>query len=143
MKLTEILKMDVNDNRPIIVGTPVITNFEDSDGKPYYEATLKNPIKVTCSTEPSLGSFDTEVVYIREAALSEDGWKMVEEGNPEAGFYREGWVADFSVGQELVLYQESTIKKWSRDQFKTRKTDRNSKLAEKIRSGAIGKKTVA
>jgi len=141
MKLTEILKMDVNDNRPIIVGTPVITNFEDSDGKPYYEATLLKPIRVTCSTDPSLGSFSAEVVYIREAALSEDGWKLVEEGNPEAGFYREGWVVDFSTGQELPLYQAETIKKWSREKSKTNKTDRSSALAEKIRSGKIGKKT--
>jgi hypothetical protein len=141
MKLTEILGMKATDNQAIIVGTPVITNHMDSEDKPYYEATLKNPIKVTCSTEPSLGSFDAEVVYIREAALSEEGWKMVEEGKPEEGFYREGWVVDFSVGQELPIYQERTIKKWSREQYKTKKADRNSALAAKLKAGQIGKKS--
>jgi hypothetical protein len=141
MKLTQILGMDANDNRAILVGTPVITNFEDSEGKPYYEATLLKPIKVTCSTEPSLGSFETEVVYIREAALNEEGWKLVEEGKPEAGFYREGWVVDFSTGQELPLYQERTIKKWFREKSKGDRADRNSKLTAKIKAGQIGKKT--
>lgn len=104
----------------------------DSDEKPYYLAKLKNPIRVGCSVDPNIERFETDEVYVREEAVNSEGWSFVTEGKPEDGFFREGWVVDFSKGQEIPIYQETTIKKWTKENRGTRGLERTTKINASI-----------
>jgi len=136
MKLTEAFKIETAANI-VLVGKPEVTNFETSDGEPYYVAKLKEPVMVRCSVDKGIDAFETEEVYIRESALEGD-WTFVDEKKPEEGYYMKDWKVDFSKGQELVLYQETTIAKWTKtdraNRADVRRTGINARLQERLKN---------
>jgi len=132
MNIAQMLKINL-DVVPVIILSVEKSAHTDSDDQPYYAAKLKEPVLVMCSMDPELDTFNSDTVYVRERDLNSEGWKLVEEGKPESGFFREGWVVDFSQGQGIPIYQSETIKKWSKGQKSSRKDERRAKLNEKIR----------
>ena len=137
MKLTEVFGIAKSANI-ILVGKPEVTNFETSDGEPYYVAKLKSPVMVRCSVDKGIEAFETDEVYIRESALNAEGWTFVDPNKHEEGFYMPDWKVDFSKGQELVLYQETTIAKWTKGERANRGDERrtgiNARIAERIKN---------
>lgn len=134
MKLTDAFKIEKGADI-ILVGKPEVTNHETRDGEPYYVAKLKTPVMVHCSVDKGIEPFETDEVYIRESAIEQD-WKFVDEKKPEKGYFMPGWKVDFSKGQELVLYQETTIAKWTKTDRTSRSDERrtgiNARIKERI-----------
>ncbi len=140
MSLAKLLKMDIGTTKIILVGVPEVTPFLDSDEKPYYVAKLKDPVKVYCSVDNGVTPFEAEELYIREEAINADGWKLVNDQKPEEGFYMEGWVADFSKGQQLALYQAESIKKWAKATRGSRRDEQREVINSKIKQMIDAKK---
>lgn len=137
MNLAAVLKLDLA-KQAILVGVPEKTVHVDRDDKPYYKVQLVEPVLVGCSMDTGIDTFETKEVYVREADINSEGWVFVDEADHTKGFYRDGWVVDFSQGQALPLYQETTIKKWSKEQRGDRRTSRRDELNKKIQAGVIG-----
>jgi hypothetical protein len=124
MNLTKLLNLKIEDVKVILVGTPEETNILDSNDQPYLVAKLKNPVVVRCSVDVNILPQEVTEVYFRKSALDIDGWVAVDEAKPEDGFYLPKWVVDFSVGQQIPIYQETSIKAWTKT---TRGNQRNEK----------------
>lgn len=133
MNLAKLLNINIVGADIILVGTPEITNFTDSDDKPYFLAKLLNPVTVRCSVDPLIEPFETDEVYVRQSDISAEGWELVDEKDPSKGFFRKGWVVDFSKGQKFAVYQSETIKKWARGNRGLRRDEERSALNETIR----------
>lgn len=131
MKLTEAFKIEKGADI-ILVGKPEVTNFETRDGEPYYVAKLKTPVMVHCSVDKGIEPFEADEVYIRESAIEQD-WSFVNKDKPEEGYFMPGWKVDFSKGQELVLYQETTIAKWTKTDRANRGDERRSGINARIK----------
>lgn len=131
MNLATLLGLNLAEVTVILVGKPEETNILDSNDEPYYVAKLKSPVKVRCSVDPLIDALETDEVYVRKADILAEGWKFVTEGKPEEGFFREGWVADFSKSHQVALYQSESIRKWSR----TTRSDRRDQDRAKINAG--------
>jgi len=114
MNLAKVLGLNLEGVKIVLVGVPELTNLLDSDEQPYYAAQLKDPITVRCSVDPEILPYEASEVYVRKAALDAEGWELVDANKPEEGFFRPGWVVDFSKGQQIAIYQSESIKKWSR-----------------------------
>lgn len=127
MNLASILKLNLDERKVIIISAEE-TNIVDSDEQPYFLCKLKNPIKVFCSVEPDIEAFESDEVYVRKSAINSEGWSLVDEKKPEEGSYRDGWVVDFSVGQRIPIYQETTIKRWTKENRGVRRTTRNTNI---------------
>ena len=138
MNLAAVLKLDLT-KQAILVGVPEKTVHMDREDKPYYKVQLVEPVVVGCSMDTALDTFETNVVYVRQDDLNSDGWTFVDENDHSKGFYRDGWLVDFSQGQALPLYQDMTIKAWSRGERTNRRTTRRDDLNKKIQSGLLGK----
>lgn len=136
MKLTEVFKIEKGTNI-ILVGKPEVTNFETSEGEPYYVAKLKTPVMVHCSADKGIEPFETDEVYLRESAIEQE-WTFVNPEKPDEGYFIPGWKVDFSKGQELVLYQETTIAKWAKENRTNRGDERrtgiNARIAERLKN---------
>lgn len=143
MNLASILKLNLDERKVVIISVEE-TNIVDSDEQPYYLAKLKEPVKVFCSVEPDIEAVEHDEVYVRKAAILEEGWSFTDEKKPEEGFWREGWVVDFSVGQRIPIYQATTIKKWTKENRGVRRisrnTDINAGLLAKVKAKAEQKK---
>lgn len=120
----------------LFVGEPVETSVLDRDGNPYWEWKLKVPVIVGCSTDKDIERQEVDKLYIRESALQLDKW----EGDPKKGLKIAGWVADFSVNQEICIYQETTIRQWGRDNRSFRLEDRNKSINQRIKERQAAKK---
>lgn len=135
-KLTQVLGLQLGNLDIILVGVPQITNIMDSDDKPYYVAKTKSPIMVRCSVDPDIEAQEVEELYLRESAVASEDWVFVDEKKPEEGYFMKDWVADFSKGQKIPIYQETSIKKWAQGNRSTKKlTDRdaiNASIREKM-----------
>lgn len=118
----------------VILGEPIETNVLDSDGKPYYSCKLKNPIIARCSIDKEIEPVETDEVFIRSTAVDTVEATLVNPEKPEEGWFIKNWVVDFSKGQEIVLYQETTIAKWARENRGARKTTRNSDINQRIKA---------
>lgn len=127
MKLSTLFSKSLLNQKAILVGEPEETIYMDSENKPYLRFALKNPITVRCSVDTDIEAFPTDEVFVRASALDLE-WTPVNPENLEEGFYMEGWLVDFSKGQGLPLYQETTIKKWSQENRKGRNSERNEAL---------------
>lgn len=134
MNLANLLGINIENANIILVGTPEITNFTDSDDKPYFLAKLLNPVTVRCSVDPMIEPFETDEVYVRQSDISAEGWELVDEKDPSKGFFQKGWVVDFSKGQKFAVYQSETIKKWARGNRSVRRDAERSALNETIRN---------
>lgn len=139
MKLADVFKTSFGRPEIVLVGKPEITNFEDSEGKPYYKASTKSPVLVGCSTDKDIESFETSEVYIRERDVNGDGWEFVDKNKPEKGFFMKDWVADFSKGQELVLYQAETIARWAKNNRENERIERRTSINKRIQDRKKGK----
>lgn len=133
MSLAKLLNLNLGVKNVILVGVPEITNILDSDGKPYYAAKLKDAVIVRCSVDPEIVPFEAEEVYLREDALNLEGWKLIDPAKPEEGFFMEGWVVDFSKGQQIPLYQAESIRKWAKESRGDRRAQQRDEINNKIR----------
>ena len=131
MNLATLLGVKVDATQVILVGVPEETIYMDSDDQPYYVAKLKNPVTVRCSIDPEILPHEADEVFIRKSAITQEGWVFVDEKKPAEGFFMPNWVVDFSKGQNLPLYQETSIKKWT----KTTRGERRDTTREKINTG--------
>lgn len=138
MNLAKILNLNVEETVIVLVGTPEVTNLVTSDDEPYYAIKLKTPLTVRCSIDPDVLPFEADEVYVRKSAITSDGWKFIDEKKPEEGFYMPNWVVDFSKGQQIPVYQETSIKKWSKnnrgDRRERNREEINARIREKIAS---------
>jgi hypothetical protein len=137
MNLAQVLNLDLK-AVPVVILSVEKSSYVDSDGQPYYECKLRDLVLVGCSMDPALDRFQTDVIYVRERDLNSEGWQLVEEGKPESGFTREGWVVDFSQGQAIPIFQAESIREWSKGERKNRKNARRDSLNQKIR-GSLNK----
>lgn len=138
--LADILKMEIGKNFIVLVGKPEVTNFTTSDGEPYYSCQLKDEVTVRCSVDPNIEPFPTKEIFLRESAINKEGWKFVDEKKPEEGFYMPDWIVDFSKGQELPVYQETTIKKWYQTNRSATRDSERKRINDSIREKIQGKK---
>lgn len=130
--LAEKLKLKIGNAKIVFIGVPELSGVASSDGEPYFECFLKEPVKVRCSTSPTLPVLETDKLYIRESALASDKWEYVDPKKPELGFWMEGWVADFSVNQKIPIYQETTILKYVRANNNLKRDERNKEVKGSI-----------
>lgn len=112
MNLVEALKLNLKEVKVILIGNPEETNFMDSDNKPYYSVKLKNPAICRCSVDAEIEAHEVDEIYIRQDALTADGWEFVNGKDATDGYFMPKWVLDFSIGQKLPIYQETSIKQW-------------------------------
>ena len=138
MKLSE-MGFAVPKTAIALVGQPEVTSFMDSDNKPYYRIGLVKPVMVHCSVDSLIDPIEADAVFMRERDLDQD-FTLVTEGKPEEGYYIPNWVVDFSKGQELCLYQETTIRKWVRDNRGDRDDKKRTSINEKFRAMRNGGK---
>ena len=132
MSLASKLGLELGQKSVIFVGTPEISNLVTSDNEPYYIAKLKNEVTVRCSTNPDIEPMIVDEAYVRESALKLD-WTFVNEAKPEEGFFIPDWKLDFSTNQGIVIYQDETIRAWSKKQRGTRKAESTSRINTGIR----------
>ena len=118
----------------ILVGKPEVTSFMDSDNKPYYRISLVSPVMVHCSVDPAIEAVETDEVFMRERDVEEQDFTLVDPADPAKGYYIPKWVVDFSKAQELCLYQETTIKRWIRENRKERSDERRTSINERIKA---------
>lgn len=133
MKLTQLLGVDTLATAIILVGKPEITNILDSEEKPYWVVQLKDEITVRCSVDKDIEPFQTKEVYVRQEAIESEDWQFVDETKPEQGFFMKDWKVDFSKGQEIPIYQSTTIAKWAKDNRSSRVADRRTGINARIR----------
>lgn len=131
MKLTEVLGLDLKTVKVVLIGIPEQTAHLDSDDQPYYKVGLKDPITVLCSMDPLIEPEIVDEVYIRKSALDLEGWEFVNGKDATEGYTMPKWIVDFSKGQQIPIYQETTIKNWT----KANRTVRNDAKRDNINSG--------
>lgn len=141
MNLVEALKLDINEVKVILMGNPEETNFMDSDDKPYYVAKLKAPVMVRCSVDPTVDAQEVDEVYIRKDAISMEGWEFVNGKDATEGYFMPKWTVDFSIGQKLPIYQETSIKKWLKSSRDEKSKSRSASINEGIRAKIAAKAT--
>lgn len=107
------------------------------DGIPYYRGKLVEPIMARCSTMPEESAIECDEVYFLEDLLDAD-WQVDEKTN---GVYLENdknrpYVVDYSTTHSVVLYQETHISQWIRNQRKESRASRlddNKSVLQKLR----------
>lgn len=112
----------------------------DSEEQPYYVVKLKTPISVRCSVDAEILPYETDEVYLRKSALESDSWTPVDPEHPEDGFYMPNWVVDFSKGQQIAIYQETSIKKWAQLNRGDRRIQNRDRINDSIREKIANKK---
>lgn len=136
--------MNLNAGAPVVlVGDAIPSSYISAEkNEPYFAFKLKTPVLVRCSVNKDIEAFETDEVFVRESSINQDGWVMVDEKKPEEGFYRPDWVVDFSINQQIPIYQPETINNWrkgNRDERKRKNTDSaNSKIREMLAKKASG-----
>lgn len=134
MLLTDLLGIELKSKDIVLVGKPEESGILSSDGEPYFIFQLKTPVTVRCSVDKTIEPFQTGEVYVRESAVKSDKWLLVDPKKPKEGFYMKDWKVDFSKGQEVVLYQETTIQKWARSNRGSRRTENAISINERIKA---------
>lgn len=129
--LAQKLKLKLGAANIVFVGQPVPSGITSSEGELYYICKLKEPIDVRCTVNPGLPALPVDELYVRESAFNEE-WNYADDKKPELGFWKEGWVADFSVNQRIPIYQATTILAYTRTQRGLKKEDRNKALTADI-----------
>lgn len=115
----------------LFTGDFELTSVKSSDGEPYYVGKLLSPITVRCSVDSEIEPLrEVEELHIRESALGREDWM----GDKVNGLYIKGWVADFSKGQEMAIYQDMTIREWSKTTRKGRQEERREGLNARIKA---------
>ncbi len=119
------------------VGDSMETNKVSSDGIKYFVWQLAEEIKVYCSTEASLEPQVVKELFIRQTDLDADVWEKDEIGFFAVADKEKGteYLADFSINQEICIYQPETIRAWARDDRKSRSEERRSSLLNKLNKG--------
>jgi len=140
MNLAALLGLKIEAVKVILVGTPEVTNIVDSEDKPYYVAKLKSPIMVRCSTDPQIEAQEIDEIYLRESAITADGWTPIVEGKPEEGYTMPDWVADFSKGQGIAIYQATSIKTWTKTTRGDRRAEERNRINDSIRKRMADRK---
>lgn len=140
MNIAKALNLNLEDNKAILIGTPELTNFVTSEDEPYYAVKLKNTITVRCSIDKEILPQEIDEVFVRKSALESDDWKFVDENKHDEGFYMPNWVVDFSKGQQLALYQETTIAKWTKLSRGDRRSSNRDEINNRIREKMATKK---
>lgn len=131
--LAEKLKLKIGATKIVFVGVPEVSAFMSKEkNEPYYKVQLKDAITVRCSTNPQLGTFEVDELYVRESAFASDQWKYADEKNPEKGFWMENWVADFSINQKIPIYQETSILEYVRLSRGLKTEERNNEAKKSI-----------
>lgn len=127
--LSSLLGKQVGISNPIAILDFEETQIQDREGELYYSAKLKDPVTVRCSTDNTIPSFQTSEIFVRASALELDSWELVDSNDPKSGLHIKGWVVDFSKGQQIPIYQETTIRQWAKGERKIK----NEQLSVHIR----------
>lgn len=126
--------------QPIVfVGKPEPSGKMTSDGDEYYTWKLKNPITVRCSVDSAIEPQEVEELYIRKTDLDKDVWVTLVEGKPEDGIIVPNWRADFSKGQEIPIFQETTIAQWTKANRGNRREQARQGINERIKARQANK----
>jgi hypothetical protein len=133
MILTKMLGLDLKEVKVVLMGIPEETAHLDSDDQPYFKVGLKDPIKVLCSMDAAIEPEEVDEIYIRKSALDLDGWEFVNGKDATEGYFMPKWVVDFSKGQQIPIYQETTIKKWTKENRSVRADSRRDLINDGIR----------
>lgn len=122
------------------IGELLETNILSSEGEPYFLGKLVEPITVRCSTDKEILPLEgvTEL-YVRKRDVDSDAWVYVDEKDPKKGYFIPGYKSDFSKGQEMCLYQETTIAEWTRSNRTERGARKRSSINDKIRENRTAK----
>jgi hypothetical protein len=110
----------------VFMGELVMTDILSSEGEPYYVGKLKTPVMVGCSVDKDIERHEVDELYIRESDVQSDKWEMVNKKDTSEGYFIPKFVADFSKGQEIEIYQSETIRQWSRGSKKQRGLERTA-----------------
>lgn len=111
------------------IGLPQQTTIESSDGELYYSWKLREPINVRCSTLPEMEPLEVDELFLRESLVQSDKWLKDEK---DGSMYIPDYKADFSKGQDIPIYQETTIRAWAKDQRKGDREKGNQGFLAKI-----------
>lgn len=136
MNLAQMLGIDLTKIQVILIGSGELTNTMSATGEPYYLFKLKSPVMVGCSMDADIERFEADEVYLRQSALTDESLtiKLVTPDKPEDGFYFDKWVIDFSLGQRIPIYQETTIREWSKGNRGVRRVQRTIDANTSIRA---------
>lgn len=122
------------------IGELLETNILSSEGEPYFLGKLVEPITVRCSTDKEILPIEgVEELYVRKRDVDSDAWVYVDEKDPKKGYFIPNYKSDFSKGQEICLYQETTILEWTRGNRSDNSKRRTSSLNDKIRANRAAK----
>lgn len=131
MKLSEIGAAPIK-QAVVFVGKLVDANIQDRDGNPYYVGKCLNPVIVRCSTDADYGEIEVDEFLIREEDALGDQWEMLDENDPEKGFTIPSYKTDWSVGQEMAIFQKETIAQWRRGDRRSRKDESKSSALQRL-----------
>lgn len=136
MKLTALGKTIATAAKIAFVGIPEATTIQDRNGKPYFQWSLKQPVLVGCSVNKDVISAEFDHLFVRQDLLESDLWEFMNGKDDTDGVHIPGFVADFSINQEIPIYQDTSISKWSRADRGVRRASHavevNSKLAKML-----------
>lgn len=115
------------------IGELLETSLTTSEGEPYYLGKLLNPITVRCSSDKDILPIETDELYIRQRDVESDEWIFIDEKDPSKGYYIKGYKTDFSKGQQICIYQDTTIAEWSKGNRQARGLERRSNINDAIK----------
>ena len=128
----------------VFVGKFEPTGILSSNDEEYFKGTLKQPVIVHCSVDKEIEPIETDELFIRESDVNSDLWEAADGTDPNNGITIPGFKTDFSKGQEICIFQETTIAKWTKEnrteRGKKRTSGINESIREKMRKRAEAKK---
>lgn len=122
---------------PAFIGKPELSPLTSSDGEEYFVWKLKEVVKVRCSVDSAIEPFEANELYLRKSLLDSDLWVEIEAGKPEEGLTIPGYKVDFSKSHEVAIFQETTIREWTRTTRGERNDSRRKSINDKIRERMV------
>jgi len=124
----------------VFIGKMIETDIETSEGELYWLGKLKDPVMVGCSVNKDIERHEVDELYVRASDKDSDLWVGVNGKDLSEGYFIPNWVADFSTGQEIEIYQSETIRRWAQGNRKERglrrTADSNLSIRERIKARA-------
>jgi hypothetical protein len=124
----------------VFIGELSDSGIVDREGEPYYVGKLAEVLTIRCSTDPEVGAIEVEELYIRKQIAEGDDWTLIDEKDPAKGFTIPNYKADWSTGQEVGLFQETTIAAWIKGSRKDKREENRSSMLQRIEERRRGRK---
>jgi len=116
----------------VFIGKLEDSGIVDREGEPYFVGRLAETLSIRCSTDAEIGAIEIDELFIRKEIAEGDKWTLVDENDPTKGFTIVGYKADWSTGQEVGLFQETTIAAWIKGNRTDQRAEKRSTMMANI-----------